>query len=113
MSGLPGSLASLIGLIQNGRISGKIAKKVFEDMYKTGGDPEAIVKEQGLEVMSDQGQLTGLVEQALAENPDQVAEYRAGKEKLIGFFVGKIMKMTKGQADPKTLNALLKEKLKG
>ncbi|MFH1136128.1 MAG: Asp-tRNA(Asn)/Glu-tRNA(Gln) amidotransferase subunit GatB [Pseudomonadota bacterium] len=109
----PGDLAALIDLIQTGRISGKIAKTVFVEMFQTGRAPGAIVTEKGLEVMNDEGRLVGFVDRVLAENPAQVAEFRAGKEKVVGFFVGKIMKMTKGQADPQTLNALLLEKLKG
>jgi len=109
----PENLAALVRMIQEEKISGKIGKSVFEEMYRTGRDPEAVIKEKGLEVVRDADQLTALVDEVMAANPDQVAEYRAGKEKLLGFFVGQIMKKTKGQADPKALNALLKEKLKG
>ena len=106
-------LAELLLMINQGKISGKIAKMVFTDMFQTGKTAAEIVKEKGLEVVSDSSALTALVEEVMAANPGQVEEYRAGKEKLIGFFVGQIMKKTKGQADPKSLNALLKEKLKG
>ncbi|MEW6267441.1 MAG: Asp-tRNA(Asn)/Glu-tRNA(Gln) amidotransferase subunit GatB [Thermodesulfobacteriota bacterium] len=109
----PGQLADLLRLIQDGRISGKIGKTVFEEMYRTGRDAEIIVREKGLEVMSDAGELTALIEAVMADNPEQVAQYRAGKEKVLGFFVGRIMKKTNGQADPQRLNALLREKLKG
>jgi len=109
----PGDLAALVRMIQEEKISGKIGKSVFEEMYRTGRDPAAVIKEKGLEVVRDADQLTALVDEVMAANPDQVADYRAGKEKLLGFFVGQIMKKTKGQADPKTLNALLKEKLQG
>ncbi|MFH1090835.1 MAG: Asp-tRNA(Asn)/Glu-tRNA(Gln) amidotransferase subunit GatB [Pseudomonadota bacterium] len=109
----PDQLADLVQMVDQGRISGKIAKAVFEDMYKTGRDPQAIVEEKGLAVMSDADQLTGLIEQIMTGNPTQVEQYRAGKEKVLGFFVGQVMKMTQGQADPQTVNRLLKEKLKG
>jgi len=109
----PGDLAALVRMIQEEKISGKIGKSVFEEMYRTGRNPAAIIKEKGLEVVRDADQLTALVDEVMAANPDQVADYRAGKEKLLGFFVGQIMKKTKGQADPKTLNALLKKKLQG
>jgi aspartyl-tRNA(Asn)/glutamyl-tRNA(Gln) amidotransferase subunit B len=109
----PENLARLVVMIGDGRISGKIGKTVFTEMYKTGRDPETIVREQGLEVVSDENALLPLIEQVMAENPHQVEEYRQGREKLLGYFVGRVMKMTKGQADPKTVNQLLKDKLKG
>ncbi|MDY6851997.1 MAG: Asp-tRNA(Asn)/Glu-tRNA(Gln) amidotransferase subunit GatB, partial [Thermodesulfobacteriota bacterium] len=109
----PQQTAGLLRMIHENKISGKIGKAVFQEMYKTGQDPEAIVKAQGLEVLSDTNELSALVEQVLADNPGQVEQFRAGKEKIIGFFVGQIMKKTKGRADPKAVNALLKEKLKG
>ncbi|MBU2548602.1 MAG: Asp-tRNA(Asn)/Glu-tRNA(Gln) amidotransferase subunit GatB [Proteobacteria bacterium] len=107
----PEQLAALLRMIDGGEISGKIAKTVFQDMYHSGRDPEEIVREKGLAVVSDTGRLAALIDEVMAENPGQVEDYRAGKEKLLGFFVGQIMKKTKGQADPKTVNALLKDKL--
>ena len=108
----PEQLAGLLGLVQAGRISGKIAKTVFAQMYRTGEDAETIVRDQGLEVVSDSGELGGVVDEVLSENPDQVEQFRAGKDKVLGYFVGQVMKKTKGQADPKTVNTLLREKLK-
>ncbi len=109
----PAQLASLLRMVHEGKISGKMGKSVFETMYKSGRGPEDIVREQGLEVVSDTGQLAALIDEVMAANPGQVAEFRAGKDKLIGFFVGQIMKKTKGQADPKAVNDLLQAKLKG
>ena len=109
----PERLAALLKMVADGRISGKMAKTVFEDMYKRGLDPEDIVREKGLEVMGDEDQLAALADEILAANPGQVAEFRAGKEKLLGFFVGQIMKKTKGQADPQKVNQVLRDKLKG
>ncbi|MBW2090967.1 MAG: Asp-tRNA(Asn)/Glu-tRNA(Gln) amidotransferase subunit GatB [Deltaproteobacteria bacterium] len=107
----PGQLGALLKLVQDGKISGKIAKAVFSEMYQTGKDPEEIVSEKGLEVVSDKSQLESIIEGIMDDHAQQVAEYRAGKEKLLGFFVGQVMKHTKGQADPKIVNTLLKKKL--
>ena len=100
-------------MIHEGTISGKIGKAVFEEMYKTGNDPDAIIAERGLAVVSDTGELEVFIDEVMAANPEQVQQFRDGKEKVIGFFVGQIMRKTNGQADPKTLNQLLREKLKG
>jgi len=108
----PGQLAELLKLIRDGRISGKMAKGVFSEMYRTGKDPAGIIQAQGLEVVADSTQLEPVIRDILAANPDEVREYRAGKEKLMGFFVGQVMKKTKGQADPKAVNELLKTMLK-
>ena len=108
----PEQLAALLQMIDQGKISGKIGKSVFQEMYKTGNAPEDIVRDKGLEVVGDEDTLVKLIDETMADNPDQVAQYRSGKDKLIGFFVGQIMKKTKGQADPKELNRLLREKLK-
>jgi aspartyl-tRNA(Asn)/glutamyl-tRNA(Gln) amidotransferase subunit B len=109
----PGQLAGLLSMIEDGRISGKIGKAVFLEMFKTGRGAEETIKDLGLAMVSDAGELSVLVDEVMAANPGQVADYRAGKEKLLGFFVGQVMRQTKGQADPKALNELLKEKLKG
>ena len=103
----PGGLAGLLRLMADGTISGKIAKEVFEEMYATGRDAEAIVEEGGLEQISDTGELEALVVQVLSENPDAVERYRSGKTQIVGFLVGQVMKATKGQANPKIVNELL------
>ncbi|MBI9074723.1 MAG: Asp-tRNA(Asn)/Glu-tRNA(Gln) amidotransferase subunit GatB [Desulfatibacillum sp.] len=104
-------LAGLLKLIQDGTISGKIAKTVFEFMETDGRDPGAIVKEKGLVQVSDTGEIDGIVQEILDACPEEVEAYRGGKKKLMGFFVGQIMKKTKGKANPQTVNQLLKEKL--
>ena len=107
----PAHLAELLRLIDDGTISGKIAKTVFEDMYRTGKRPGDIVAEQGLVQMSDSDALQEVISQVVAEHPEQVAAYRAGKEKLLGFFVGQAMKATQGKANPAMVNTLLKQLL--
>ena len=107
----PTRLAELLRLIDDGTISGKIAKTVFEDMYRTGKGAGDIVAEQGLVQMSDSDALQEMISQVLAGHPEQVAAYRAGKEKLFGFFVGQTMKATQGKANPAMVNALLKTAL--
>ena len=104
-------LAELLELINKGALSGKIAKTVLEEMYSTSKDASTIVKEKGLAQISDQGALLGIIDGVLAANPQSVEDYRAGKDKAIGFLVGQIMKATKGQANPGLVNQLLKEKL--
>jgi aspartyl-tRNA(Asn)/glutamyl-tRNA(Gln) amidotransferase subunit B len=84
---------------------------VFEEMAETGNDPETIVKQKGLEQVSDSGELTALVDEILAENPEEVAAYRNGKTKLFGFFMGQVMKQTRGKADPKIVTPILQSKL--
>lgn len=107
----PGHLGQLIGLIEAGTISGKIAKTVFEEMYASGKDPEAIVNAKGLVQMSDASQLEGIIDSILAANAKNVAAFKAGKQQVLGFFVGQIMKETKGQANPRLVNELLRKKL--
>lgn len=107
----PLRLAELLKLIEKGTISGKIAKSVIEEMYATGKDAGAIIKEKGLAQISDEGALLGIIDEVLAANPQSVEDYRAGKERALGFLVGQIMKATKGQANPGKVNQLLKEKL--
>ena len=104
-------LAELLALIDKGTISGKIAKTVLEEMYSTSKDPSVIVKEKGLAQISDQGALLGIIDSVISANPQSVEDYRAGKDRAIGFLVGQIMKATKGQANPGLVNQLLKEKL--
>jgi aspartyl-tRNA(Asn)/glutamyl-tRNA(Gln) amidotransferase subunit B len=109
----PEALGKLIGLIEKGTISGKIAKQVFSEMWLSGKDAELIVKEKGLVQISDSGAVEKIVDEVLAANAANVAEYRAGKIKILGFFVGAVMKATKGQANPDLVNKILTDKLKG
>jgi aspartyl-tRNA(Asn)/glutamyl-tRNA(Gln) amidotransferase subunit B len=108
----PEHLAELVALIDAGTISGKIAKTVFDGMVATGRPPAAIVEEQGLVQVTDAGSIGIAVDRVLDANPEKVAEYRAGKDKLFGFFVGQVMKATDGKANPQQVNGLLREKLR-
>ncbi|MBE9503773.1 MAG: Asp-tRNA(Asn)/Glu-tRNA(Gln) amidotransferase subunit GatB [Proteobacteria bacterium] len=105
-------LAALLGLIDKGTISGNIAKKVFQDMYASGKKASVIVKEKGLEQVSDTGAIEAIVDKTLEANPDQVEQFKAGKEKVLGFFVGQVMKESKGKANPGMVNQLIRDKLK-
>ena len=107
----PENLAAMIRLIQEGTISGKMAKEISETMYKTGRTPEEIIKEKGLIQITDEDALVTILTGILEKNPEQLAQYRAGKEKLFGFFVGQAMKGTAGTANPQLLNELLKKML--
>ncbi len=108
----PERLGKLVGMIQAGTISGRIAKDVFQTMFESGGDPEAIVAEQGLAQISDTGALEAIVEGLIAANPAQVESYRKNP-KALGWFVGQVMQATKGQANPQLVNDLLRRKLGG
>ena len=107
----PDHLAQLLGQIKEGKISGKIGKDVLDIMAKTGETPASVIEEQGLVQISDTGELEGVVAGILAEHPDDVAEYRAGKTKLLGFFMGQVMRATQGKANPRMVNELLRKKL--
>ena len=107
------ALGGLIDLISDGTISGRIAKEVFEAMVETGKEAAAIVEEKGLRQVSDTGAIEKAIDEVMAKNQDKVAEYRSGKDKLLGFFVGQTMKATGGKANPGVLNDLLKKKLAG
>jgi aspartyl-tRNA(Asn)/glutamyl-tRNA(Gln) amidotransferase subunit B len=107
----PMHLADLLRLIDEGVLSGKIARMVFEDMYRTGKPAQTIVQEQGLVQMNDSAALEGIITTILADNASQVAEYRAGKHKVLGFFVGQTMKATQGKANPALVNELLRKLL--
>jgi aspartyl-tRNA(Asn)/glutamyl-tRNA(Gln) amidotransferase subunit B len=107
----PGQLAALIDLQSKGTVSGKIAKTVFEEMWASGKDAAVIVKEQGLVQISDAGAVVAVVENVVAANPQSVADFKAGKERALGFLVGQIMKETKGRANPELVNKLLRERL--
>tara|TARA_R110001592_G_scaffold16881_10_gene71663 strand:+ start:23730 stop:25181 length:1452 start_codon:yes stop_codon:yes gene_type:complete len=104
-------LGGLIALISDETISGKIAKDVFADMFTSGKDASAIVEEKGLKQVTDTGAIESIIDDVIAENPDNVAAYRGGKDKLFGFFVGQVMKKSQGKANPAAVNKLLKEKL--
>jgi aspartyl-tRNA(Asn)/glutamyl-tRNA(Gln) amidotransferase subunit B len=108
----PKALTNMLKLIDDGTINGKIAKTVFEEMYQTGKTSEEIVKEKGLTQITDNSEILKIINQTLEANPSQLEEFRGGKEKLLGFFVGQVMKQTKGQANPGIVNQLLKDKLK-
>ncbi|MDY0009049.1 MAG: Asp-tRNA(Asn)/Glu-tRNA(Gln) amidotransferase subunit GatB, partial [Bdellovibrionales bacterium] len=106
-------LGGLIALISDNTISGKIAKEVFAEMFATGKDAAAIVEEKGLKQVTDTGAIEKLIDEVLAANGDKVAEYRAGKDKMFGFFVGQIMKLSGGKMNPAIVNDILKAKLNG
>jgi aspartyl-tRNA(Asn)/glutamyl-tRNA(Gln) amidotransferase subunit B len=109
----PSQLAGLLNLIDDGTISGKIAKSVFEEMYRTGRNAEDIVKEKGLVQISDSGAIEKAIDEIIARNPKEVERFRTGDEKLISFFVGQVMKSTRGKANPQMVNEILKKKLAG
>ena len=92
-------------------ISGSMAKGVFKELFETGGDPEAYVKAKGLVQISDTSAIEGLVDEVLAENPSEVERYKGGDKKLTGFFVGQVMKKSKGKANPGLVNQLLAKKM--
>lgn len=104
-------LGGLIALITDNTISGKIAKDVFAEMYKSGDDAAKIVEEKGLKQVTDTGEIEAIIDKVIAANPDNVAKYKGGKDKLFGFFVGQVMKETGGKANPAMVNELLKKKL--
>ncbi|MBI5675652.1 MAG: Asp-tRNA(Asn)/Glu-tRNA(Gln) amidotransferase subunit GatB [Nitrospirae bacterium] len=107
----PEHIVGLLMLIDKNVISGKIAKTVFEEMYKTGNAADVIVKEKGLVQVSDESEIEKAVDEVLANSPDEIERFKAGDAKLMGFFVGQIMKITKGKANPKVVNELLRKKL--
>jgi aspartyl-tRNA(Asn)/glutamyl-tRNA(Gln) amidotransferase subunit B len=107
----PRALTDLLILMEKGAISGKMAKTVFEEMYRSGKPADTIVKEKGLTQISDGDAIGKLVDDVLTANPDQLEGYRNGKDKLFGYFVGQVMKASKGQANPALVNQLLKDKL--
>ena len=105
------ALGGLLDLIEDNTISGKIAKDVFAEMMATGKDAAVIVDEKGLKQVTDTGAIEKAVDEIIAANQEKVAEYKSGKDKLFGFFVGQVMKATGGKANPAVLNDLLKKKL--
>lgn len=106
-------LGTMITLIDKGTISGKMAKAVFLEMWTSGKDPEAIVNEKGMSQINDDSAIEKIVDQVISANPDNVAAYKSGKNKLFGFFVGQVLKESKGQANPESVNRILKTKLDG
>jgi aspartyl-tRNA(Asn)/glutamyl-tRNA(Gln) amidotransferase subunit B len=104
-------LGELVLLIEKGELTGKLAKEVLAKMFASGESAIAIVEREGLKKVSDTGALQKLADEVIAANPKQVEQYRAGKTTLLGFFVGQVMKATRGQADPAVLNELLKSRL--
>jgi aspartyl-tRNA(Asn)/glutamyl-tRNA(Gln) amidotransferase subunit B len=107
------ALGGLVDLIGDGTISGRIAKEVFAEMFETGKSAGEIVEEKGLKQVSDTGAIEGIIDEVLAENADKVEQYRGGKDKLFGFFVGQTMKKSQGKANPGMVNDLLRKKLDG
>ena len=105
-------LGGLLKRINDNTISGKIAKQVFEAMWKGEGDADTVIEAQGLKQVTDTGAIEKLVDEVIAANPEQVEQYRAGKDKVLGFFVGQIMKKSQGKANPQQVNEMLREKLK-
>jgi aspartyl-tRNA(Asn)/glutamyl-tRNA(Gln) amidotransferase subunit B len=106
-------LGALLDLIADGTISGRLAKDVFAEMVASGADPGAIVEAKGLRQVTDSGAIEAVIDTVMAAQAEKVAEYRAGRDKLYGFFVGQIMRATEGKANPALLNELLRKKLTG
>ena len=109
----PEHLADLLRRVKTGEISGKMAKTVFADMNETGREPGVIIEERGLVQISDEATLLPIIREVLRQNPDNVAKYKSGKQQVFGFFVGQVMKATRGQANPQVVNGLLKRELDG
>ena len=105
------NFAKLLGLLKKGTISNNIAKSLIIDILNTGKDAQALVEEKGLSVISDESSILPVIQKIIADNQEQVAAYKGGKDKLFGFFVGQAMKETKGRANPQLLNKLLKQEL--
>jgi aspartyl-tRNA(Asn)/glutamyl-tRNA(Gln) amidotransferase subunit B len=106
-------LGALVRMIAEAKISGKQGKDVLVEMFKTGKSAATIVEEQGLVQVSDTGEIDSLIDSVIAANPDQVTSYRSGKETLFGFFVGQVIRASKGKANPKIVNERLRAKLQG
>ena len=106
------NLGALIKSIKSGEISGRIAKEVFEYMAQSGDDPKKIIESKGLKQESDPKELEKIIKEILEKNQNNVKKYKSGKEKIFGFFVGEVMKVSKGKANPKLVNEILKKLLK-
>jgi len=107
----PERLATLLRMVEQGTVSLKVARDIFPEMYKTGKAPEQIVQEKGLTQVSDEGALSQVIDDVLAKNPAQVAQFKQGKQQVLGFLVGQVMKSSGGKANPSKVNELLKHKL--
>ncbi len=107
----PKALGILVSRIADDTISGKIAKQIFEEMWKTGLQPDELIVEKGLQQVTDDSVISDLVDKVLKDNPDQIGQYRAGKSKIFGFLVGQVMKLSNGKANPKQVNDILKKRL--
>jgi aspartyl-tRNA(Asn)/glutamyl-tRNA(Gln) amidotransferase subunit B len=105
------NLGNLLSRIEDSTISGKIAKEVFEEMWNSEKSPDEIIEEKGLKQVTDSSEIEKIINQVLEQNQSQLEQYKAGKDKLFGFFVGQVMKISKGKANPKQVNKILKEKL--
>jgi aspartyl-tRNA(Asn)/glutamyl-tRNA(Gln) amidotransferase subunit B len=109
----PDLLAEMIGLIEGGTISGKIAKELLPDMFGSGQSAKALVEERGLVQISDASELEAIVREVIEANPGPVADYRSGTKKALGFLVGQVMKATQGKANPKMVNEMFSKELGG
>ncbi len=109
----PEALGTLVARIEDETVSGRSAKEVFEAMWAGEGDPDTVIEARGLKQVTDTGAIEAVVDQVIAENPQQLEQYRGGKTKLMGIFVGQVMKLSGGKANPQQVNALLKKKLDG
>jgi aspartyl-tRNA(Asn)/glutamyl-tRNA(Gln) amidotransferase subunit B len=107
----PAHFAGMMKLVDNGTISGKIAKTVYEEMFNTGKMADVIVKEKGLLQITDEGEIVRIVEQVMTDNPGPVQDYQDGKKRAMGFLIGQVMKATRGKANPQLVNKILSEKL--
>ena len=105
------TLGKLIARINDATISGKIAKAIFDTLWREGGEVDSIIEAQGLRQVTDSDAISGIIEQIIADNPAQVAQFKAGKEKVFGFFVGKVMQASASKANPQQVNALLRQAL--
>lgn len=103
----PKGLARLVTLVEEGKISGKQAKEVLTVMYREGKDPDTVVNEKGMEQISDEAALIEVIKKVIADNPSEVEKFKAGKKKVVGFFVGQVMRATQNKANPKVVNQLL------
>jgi aspartyl-tRNA(Asn)/glutamyl-tRNA(Gln) amidotransferase subunit B len=107
----PANLAELVGLISKGTINGKIAKEILPELLEKGGSVQALVESKGMTSLSDPAAIGKLIDEIIAANPTELEQYRGGKTKLLGFFVGQVMKQSGGRAEPKLTNKILAEKL--